>query len=128
MQALARAARGILPATAAAPAARVQQARGIVVYVKDGNLERAGGNGAQDAVERHREADPGPEPDPPPRQGLGEAGARPQGPHAARPLPGARQEAPRHPHQEDQGPVSAYFMRWQEDYRYSMVILIHTQR
>lgn len=41
MQALARAARGILPATAAAPAARVQQARGIVVHVKDGNLERA---------------------------------------------------------------------------------------
>uniref|UniRef100_A0A0E0D4W3 Ribosomal protein S21 n=1 Tax=Oryza meridionalis TaxID=40149 RepID=A0A0E0D4W3_9ORYZ len=39
MQALARAARGILPAPA--PAAQVQQARGIVVHVKDGNLERA---------------------------------------------------------------------------------------
>ena len=57
-------------------------------------------HGAQDAVQRHGAPHPGAHP--PPRQGLGEARARPQGAHAARPLPGTRQEAPRDPHQEDQ--------------------------
>jgi hypothetical protein len=58
------------------------------------------GHGAQDAVERHGAADQGP--DRPPRQGLGDARARAQGSHAAHQVPGARQEAPRDPHQEDQ--------------------------
>ncbi|KAG8062177.1 hypothetical protein GUJ93_ZPchr0003g17946 [Zizania palustris] len=42
MQALARKARGLLqPARAAASAGQVQPVRGIVVQVRDGNLERA---------------------------------------------------------------------------------------
>uniref|UniRef100_A0A8R7RCP9 Uncharacterized protein n=1 Tax=Triticum urartu TaxID=4572 RepID=A0A8R7RCP9_TRIUA len=66
---------------------------------------RAAGDGAQDAVQRHRAAHQAP--DGAPRQELGEARARAQGAHGARPLPGARQEPPRHPHQEDQGSVRA---------------------
>uniref|UniRef100_A0A0D9VXR4 Ribosomal protein S21 n=1 Tax=Leersia perrieri TaxID=77586 RepID=A0A0D9VXR4_9ORYZ len=41
MQALARAARGVLPAARPAAAGQVQPARGIMVQVRDGNLERA---------------------------------------------------------------------------------------
>ncbi|KAL5210606.1 hypothetical protein ABZP36_006229 [Zizania latifolia] len=41
MQALARAARGLLPPARPAAAGQVQPARGIVVQVRDGNLERA---------------------------------------------------------------------------------------
>jgi hypothetical protein len=64
----------------------------------------ADGHAAQYAVQRHGAADPGA--DRPPRQGLGEARARAQGAHAARQVPGARQEAPSDPHQEDQVPAA----------------------